>query len=187
MKICKDCQVNKPLSDYHKNKNTKDGVTIVCKPCAVERSRAWQSANKDRVNEVCRKNYAKNLERSRANRRERVRRWYARNPEVARAATRKWNKENPEAKRLSENKRRAMKLGNGVFTILPKEINKLLSSNCVNCNISEDITLDHIIPISRGGRHSIGNLQPLCKSCNSSKNSKLLMEWRINEPLGRVG
>jgi 5-methylcytosine-specific restriction endonuclease McrA len=180
MKTCKDCQVEKPLSDYHKNKNTKDGVTIVCKPCATERSRKWQSANRDRVNEVGRKNYAKNLERSRANRRKRVRRWYARNPEVARAATKRWNLEHPEAKRISEAKRRVIKLGNGVFTILPKELNKLLSSKCNNCGTSEEITLDHIIPISRGGRHSIGNLQPLCQSCNSSKNAKTIMEWRSN-------
>ncbi len=187
MKICKDCKLEKPLFDYHNNKNTKDGVTIVCKPCAIERSRIWQSANKNRVNTVCRKNYAKNLEKSRADRRERVKRWYARNPEVARAATRRWNQEHPEAKRLSESKRKATKLGNGVFTILPKEINKLLSDTCNNCGTYNNITLDHIIPISRGGRHSIGNLQPLCGSCNSSKNAKTIMEWRINEPLGRVG
>lgn len=187
MKACKDCKAEKPLSEYHKNKNTKDGVTIVCKPCATERSRKWQAANRDKVNAVGRKNYAKNLERSRANRRERVRRWYANNPEKARAAAKSYSLKHPEAKRLSENKRRAKKLGNGVFAILPKEINKLLSSDCNNCGTNKSITLDHIIPISRGGRHSIGNLQSLCRSCNSSKNSKTIMEWRINEPLCRAG
>jgi 5-methylcytosine-specific restriction endonuclease McrA len=187
MKTCKDCKVEKLLSEYHKNKNTKDGVTIVCKPCAIERSKKWQSVNRDKVNAVCRKNYAKNLEQSRANRRERVRRWYTKHPEKARAATRAWSITHPEAKRLSENKRRVMKLGNGVFAILPKEINKLLSSDCNNCGTNESITLDHIIPVSRGGRHSIGNLQSLCRFCNSSKNSKTIMEWRISESLGRVG
>lgn len=187
MKACKDCKVEKPLSEYHKNKNTKDGVTIICKPCATARSRKWQSANPEKVRAVGRKNYAKNLEQSRTKRRERVRRWYAKHPEKARAATRAYSIKHPEAKRLSENKRRVMKLGNGVFAILPKEINKLLSSDCSNCGTNESITLDHIIPISRGGRHSIGNLQSLCRSCNSSKNSKTIMEWRINEPLCRVG
>ena len=179
MKICKDCRAEKPLSEYHKNKNTKDGVTIVCKPCATQRAKIWQQSHRDRVNEVGRKNYAKNLEQSRAKRRERVNRWYKNHTDKAKVRSRIYSLENPEVKRFSESKRRAKKLGNGIFIILPKEINKLLSSKCNKCGTNDFITLDHIIPISRGGRHSIGNLQPLCSSCNSSKNAKTIMEWRV--------
>lgn len=178
MKICKGCKVNKPLSDYHKNKNRKDGVTIICKPCAIAKTGQWQKENKDRVNATYRKNYAKNLENSRAKRRARFKQWYSCNAEFQRQRTRQYAKAHPESKRISEQKRRIRKLNNGEYLILPKEISRLLSSNCNNCGSSKSVTLDHIIPISRGGSHSIGNLQSLCKSCNSSKNNKTITEWR---------
>lgn len=51
---------------------------------------------------------------------------------------------------------------------------------CVYCGkklVKGNRTLDHIIPISRNGEHTIENLIPCCVSCNSSKNNKLLSEW----------
>ncbi len=39
-------------------------------------------------------------------------------------------------------------------------------------------TQDHVVPLSRGGRHEIANVVPACKSCNSSKRDKLVSEWQ---------
>ena len=45
-------------------------------------------------------------------------------------------------------------------------------NRCACCGEEKSLTVDHIIPVSRGGRNSIENIQPLCRSCNSSKGTK---------------
>lgn len=53
------------------------------------------------------------------------------------------------------------------------EINKRDRYFCSNCGISENLELDHIKPVSRGGLTEIINLQFLCKSCNISKSNRM--------------
>jgi 5-methylcytosine-specific restriction enzyme A len=48
---------------------------------------------------------------------------------------------------------------------------------CGNRFPSKELTMDHIVPISKGGRTTKGNVVVCCKTCNTEKKSKLLMEW----------
>jgi 5-methylcytosine-specific restriction endonuclease McrA len=41
----------------------------------------------------------------------------------------------------------------------------------------KELTLDHVVPLVRGGRSSKGNCVPACKDCNSRKQSLLPVEW----------
>lgn len=43
---------------------------------------------------------------------------------------------------------------------------------CRQCKATEDLTVDHIIPLVRGGAHDEGNLQTLCRPCNSRKGAR---------------
>ena len=48
---------------------------------------------------------------------------------------------------------------------------------CVYCyNLAN--TIDHIVPLTRNGTNFEDNLAPCCRSCNSSKASKLILEWK---------
>ncbi len=40
-----------------------------------------------------------------------------------------------------------------------------------------NLTMDHVIPLSRGGRSTKDNLVPCCKECNNKKKSALPVEW----------
>ena len=53
----------------------------------------------------------------------------------------------------------------------------MLKNQCQICFRTEPevkITIDHIIPVSKGGTNHIDNLQPLCMTCNQRKSAKIV-------------
>lgn len=44
--------------------------------------------------------------------------------------------------------------------------------HCINCGATKNLSVDHIVPISKGGSDDLDNLQMLCRSCNSSKGAR---------------
>ena len=59
-----------------------------------------------------------------------------------------------------------------------KDIARLGKQPCIYCGTIEDLSIEHVVPIHRGGTHGIGNLASACKTCNSSKNKRFITEWR---------
>ena len=45
-------------------------------------------------------------------------------------------------------------------------------SICALCGSNEKLTIDHIKPISKGGKNEIDNIQILCFKCNRNKSDK---------------
>jgi 5-methylcytosine-specific restriction endonuclease McrA len=40
-----------------------------------------------------------------------------------------------------------------------------------------ELTMDHVVPLARGGKSTKGNVVPACKDCNTKKRKLLPMEW----------
>lgn len=44
---------------------------------------------------------------------------------------------------------------------------------CVKCNSEDNLQIDHIFPVSKGGGNDPGNLQILCRTCNIKKRDRV--------------
>ena len=85
--------------------------------------------------------------------------------------------------RTAYSRRRSRVENVGVFTVRPRDLNRLLGrqiGQCAYCSVDlgENFEFDHVVPVSRGGSHSIGNLVAACRKCNRSKTYKFITEWR---------
>ncbi|MBI5408715.1 MAG: HNH endonuclease [Nitrospirae bacterium] len=41
----------------------------------------------------------------------------------------------------------------------------------------QELTMDHIVPVIRGGKSAKNNVVPACKECNNKKKHSLPIEW----------
>lgn len=88
--------------------------------------------------------------------------------------------------RKRNHRRRALIRGGKVtdsatFAASWKRLLRRMDNSCAYCGSgTEPLTVDHVVPLSRGGHDSIGNTLPACLSCNSSKRAMTIMEWRLS-------
>lgn len=122
------------------------------------------------------------------------RRRLAAKPELARAARlrrrekraaeyRAWCARNPDRVRFLNARRRARKAAApGSHTWQEwAEKKHLFAYCCAYCGESGPLTVDHKIPLSRGGSDSIDNILPACFTCYAQKHDKTTAEFLISK------
>lgn len=57
--------------------------------------------------------------------------------------------------------------------IIRNRILDRFNHKCVFCGSTENLHIDHIIPVSRGGREDEDNMQVLCRTCNLKKHNSI--------------
>jgi len=187
-KTCTKCGQIKPYSEFNNRQASPDGKQPKCRECEHIAQREYNAKNSAR-------NTARAVEWNRTNkarRKEIVQGYVERFPERRRESSRLDHIKNRDARnaRIREHRKRNMDQARGYVLarrgrikasaklVTVKEIAKMYASVCTYCGSSDKIEIDHIVPLSKGGRHSIGNLTPACRSCNGSKGNKFLREWR---------
>jgi 5-methylcytosine-specific restriction endonuclease McrA len=174
----------------------------MCSKSSPERSRAYREKNKERlkayrqafriansemIHQRDHDRYIANPEPKRA--RERAR--HARNPAIKRmnerarriakpdqwkAEASAWRAKNYQRikgyQKISKARRRTAQ---GNFTAAEwRDLCARYGNKCLACGSEGPLTVDHVIPISKGGTNDITNLQPLCLSCNLHKHEKTI-------------
>jgi 5-methylcytosine-specific restriction endonuclease McrA len=129
-----------------------------------KRVREWEKTHKEKVNK-------------------RFRLKYKNNPDVRKKVAqfvKNWRKNNPERVRILHRNRRFKKrnAGNGWNADQEIELFFNYGNICAYCGKKfNKLTVDHIIPIAKGGIHEIENAVPACIHCNSSKCDTPLLIW----------
>jgi len=100
---------------------------------------------------------------------------------MCRSHLRKWKRaENPIPDQEYEHQRRVADHGGKVFVISSRDIARHYGKPCYACDATDRVTTDHLIPVTRGGSHGIGNVIRLCLSCNQSKSGQTWSEWKYS-------
>jgi len=169
-RICNKCKEEKSLDVFPKNKKCRGGRERTCKKCTYKgREKKEQKENQKKLR---RKWYLENKNITL----ERQKKRYQENKERLQAYGRQHAKDNPEIYRAARHRRRMRKRSNGRNDLTADQIRWMFENfpYCVYCGNEDDLTVDHVVPISKGGENTLSNVVPACSDCNNKKRAKLI-------------
>lgn len=169
---CKVCQkIHRDRPEVKARRKVKaHALYIATKPTRLAYTKAWHAAHPDTIKQTKRRYKVKHREKVQADGRAWYKKDYTTNPQKY------------YAKRKAQRAKRAGAKGNmtpAEWQFRLEEFNQC----CAYClrpftNTSgEDATQDHMTPLSNGGAHTFDNVIPACRSCNSSKRARSIVEW----------
>jgi len=82
---------------------------------------------------------------------------------------------NLEEEDIKRERRKARELRNSEWW--KRKLAKGVCYYCGRAFPAKELTMDHIVPIARGGKSTKGNIVTACKECNNAKKQLFPMEW----------
>lgn len=197
IKVCNKCNIEKDLENFNFKKDSRSGKLYrrnICISCETDIQRIYDSRRKLKKNEYYLNNKTKiNKIQKQYNSKNRnkileySKQYYLLNREKL-LNKNKFYRSTSEGNlrhRLSEQKRRILIKQSSDNTITVESVKlkfKEQDNKCYICNvpisfeIRESYDLEHKIPLSRNGKHTISNIALSCPSCNNKKYMKTYKE-----------
>lgn len=160
-KTCTKCGKTKPKDDFHRDPRRVDGHYSWCKACFYRHCKATEDLATRRLRSRTRYKIPATRER-------------------LRAKHRAWSKAHPEKNRQYAARRHRRML---TVTVGKVDYEAILRRDGMTCHLCRrgiadlgDLHFDHVVPIARGGAHSMDNIRPAHAMCNWRKHDKLMSE-----------
>ena|SRR5260221_8547948 len=205
LKQCKACEKFFPIASFSKDKSKKDGLCVICKTCAKERTRAWKETRKEEISKKGKLYYQSNKEemgkKHKAyflahieHQRDYLRQYHLDHREESLERTRQYRKtEKGRIVRRAELHKRRLRNRSIPGTLTSTQIQAKLKAQHYRCyyaacgfakfekkNGKYIFHLEHTIPTSRteySPRHDINYVVLSCPDCNLKKSNKLPSEF----------
>lgn len=168
-RVCTKCNVEKPITEYHRDKRSPGGRRKQCKPCRCNQTMDWWYENQER--QLARHRDYVDANRDRVREIDRERYYRSRESRLDQALS-------------VTHARRARKVGADFdYAVTRAALRERDGDGCHYCAqpmefdregraYTRDMaTVEHVTPISAGGSHTFDNTVLACWGCNSEKRS----------------
>jgi len=176
MKTCTKCKIEKPYSEYNKDKTKPDGFHPHCKSCISIAKKEYAKRNKEKLRQ-----YHKEYRKENKLQLSKYHKQYLENG--GREVRKKYREENKDKiKFLKQNNETVRRRAKQDSDLNGPEYRAWVTTEiklCVYCgvNCSKNFHVDHVEPLNQNGKHELANLAISCPSCNLSKGQKSLLEF----------
>jgi 5-methylcytosine-specific restriction endonuclease McrA len=174
-KLCKLCGQVKDSSQFSVTGKYFDGTLrthIYCKPC-------YSAYRMSKYDPIKRKEKSKKNPEPNDRTAARMARYRAERPDHFKEYQKKWRSENSASVKMSDHKKRIRRVESISATEIKitktqwQQIVEDHGGKCFYCGLGFlKMSIDHVVPLSKGGEHSVENVVPACRSCNSRKSAQ---------------
>lgn len=175
-KRCTRCNLTKPLTMFHRNRNQPDGRRSICKTCKAITAAVYRATHQEERRAYS-ATYNPRYNASHKDERRLLNTGYrATHVEEVRAYRKTYRAAHQDEHRTYEAARRARKRQAPVNDLSHAqwlEIQEVFQHRCAYCGkrAKGHLTQDHITPLSKGGAHTATNILPACATCNARKHA----------------
>ena len=175
-RTCTKCKLKLPISAFHKDKQATGGLKATCKKCRINHVKNWYQDNRER--QSGKEKVRRRSDKEKYTEKEAKRYIKDREKRIALAT---------EHSHLRRTRKKETKSERGISKLSLKQKH---GTKCYYCGKEMDFkvgvgrkfnrdmaTIEHLIPLAKGGEHTFENTVLACRYCNLSKSAKSELEF----------